>query len=89
MDADNWLREIEKKSELTELTEEECMTVVVHQLIGNASAWWDSYFDSHPDLLHIEWDEFVDAFRDQHVPEAVMDRKADEFWHLKMGGMTV
>jgi hypothetical protein len=31
----------------------------------------------------------VDAFRDQHVPEAVMDRKADEFRHLKMGGMTV
>jgi hypothetical protein len=53
MDADNWLREIEKKLELIELTREECVTVVVHQLIGTASAWWDSYFDSHPDLLHI------------------------------------
>jgi hypothetical protein len=27
MDADNWLREIEKKLELTEFTEEECVTV--------------------------------------------------------------
>jgi hypothetical protein len=27
MDADNWLREIEKKLELTKLTEEECVTV--------------------------------------------------------------
>jgi hypothetical protein len=30
MDADNWLREIEKKLELTESTEEECVTVAVH-----------------------------------------------------------
>jgi hypothetical protein len=89
MDADNWLREIEKKPELTELTEEECMTVAAHQLIGTASAWWDSYCDSHPDPLHIGWDEFVKAFRNHHIPEAVMDRKDDEFRHLKMGGMSV
>jgi hypothetical protein len=29
--------------------------------------------------LHIGWDEFVEAFRDHHIPEAMMDRKADEF----------
>jgi hypothetical protein len=74
MDANNWLREIEKKLELTELTEEECVTVAAHQLIGTASAWWDSYCDSHPDPLHIGWDEFM---------------KEDEFRHLKMGGMSV
>jgi hypothetical protein len=39
--------------------------------------------------LHIGWDEFVEAFRNHHIPEAVMDRKADEFRHLKMGGMSV
>jgi hypothetical protein len=39
-DADNWPREIEKKLELTELTEEECVTVAAHQLIGTTSAWW-------------------------------------------------
>jgi hypothetical protein len=89
MDVDNWLREIEKKLELTELTEEECVTVVAHQLIGTAIAWWDSYCDSHPDPLHIGWDEFVVAFRNHHIPEAVMDRKADEFRHHKMGGMSV
>jgi hypothetical protein len=41
MDADNWLREIEKKLKLTELTEEECVTVPAHQLFGTTSAWWD------------------------------------------------
>jgi hypothetical protein len=89
MDADNWLREIEKKLELTELTEEECVTVAAHQLFGTASAWWDSYCDSHPDPLHIGWDEFVEAFMNHHIPEAVMDMKADEFRHLKMGGMSM
>jgi hypothetical protein len=83
------LRPPEKKLELTELTEEECVTVAAHQLIGTASAWWDSYCDSHPDPLHIGWDEFVEAFRNHHIPEAMMDRKADEFRHLKMGGMSV
>jgi hypothetical protein len=34
--------------------------------------------------LHIGWNEFLEAFRDHHIPEAVMDRKVDEFWHLKM-----
>jgi hypothetical protein len=89
MDTDNWLREIEKKLELTELTEEECVTMVAHQLIGTASAWWDNYCDSHPDPLHIGWDEFMEAFWNHHIPEAVMDRKADEFRHLNMGGMSV
>jgi hypothetical protein len=89
MDAYNWLREIEKKLELTDFTEEECVTVAAHELISTASAWWDSYCDSHPDPLHIGWDEFVEAFRNHHIPEVVMDRKADEFRHLKMGGMSV
>jgi hypothetical protein len=89
MDVDNWPREIEKKVALTELTEEECVTVAVHQLIDTASAWWDSYYDSHPDPLRIGWDEFVETFSDHHIPEVVVDRKADEFRHLKMGGMSV
>ena len=31
----------------------------------------------------------MEAFREFHIPEAVMDRKADEFRHLKMGQMSV
>jgi hypothetical protein len=50
MDADNWLREIEKNLELTELTKEECVTIAAHRLISTASAWRDSYYDSHPNL---------------------------------------
>jgi hypothetical protein len=74
---------------LAELTEEECVTVAGHELIGTTRAWWDSYCDSHPDPFHIRWDKIVEAFRDHHIPEVVMDRKADEIRHLKMGGMTV
>jgi hypothetical protein len=88
MDADNWMREIEKKLELTEL-KEECMTMAAHQLICTASVWWDSYCDLHLHPLHIGWDEFVAEFRNHPIPEAVMDRKANKFQHLKMGGMSV
>jgi hypothetical protein len=31
----------------------------------------------------------VETYKDYHIPEVVMDGKADEFRHLKMGGMTV
>jgi hypothetical protein len=31
----------------------------------------------------------VEAFRNHHIPEVVMDSKANEFRHLKMGGMSV
>jgi hypothetical protein len=54
MDVDNWLREIEQKLDLTELTEEECVTMAAHKLIDTVSAWWDSSCDSHLDPLHIE-----------------------------------
>jgi hypothetical protein len=73
MDPYDWLREIEKKLELTELTEEECVAVVTHQLIGTASAWWDSYYYSPRDPIHIRWNEFVEAFMDYDILEAVMD----------------
>ena len=63
LDADSWLREIEKKLDLTKCSDEECMAVAAHQLTGTTSAWWDSFCDSHPDPAHIMWDEFTEAFR--------------------------
>nr|XP_034586715.1 uncharacterized protein LOC117849260 [Setaria viridis] len=89
LDADNWLREIEKKLDLIDCTDKECMVLATHQLIGTACAWWDSFYDSHTDLTHITWEELTEPFHDHHILEAIMDRKADEFHNLKMGNMKV
>ncbi|WVZ94461.1 hypothetical protein U9M48_040348 [Paspalum notatum var. saurae] len=42
IEAEDWLREIEKKLDLTTCTDEECVALAVHQLTGSASASWDS-----------------------------------------------
>src|SRR5919201_1711366 len=85
MVADDWLREIEKKLDLTTYTDEECVGVAAHQLVGAARAWWDSYCDAHEDPGRISWEEFVEAFREYHIPEGAMKAKEKEFCHISMG----
>ncbi|CAN6362592.1 unnamed protein product [Urochloa humidicola] len=89
LDADDWLREVEKKLDLTTCDDFECVTLATHKLVGTARAWWDSYCDSHRNPAEITWDEFMEAFREHHIPEAIVDRKVEEFRNLKMGKMTV
>jgi hypothetical protein len=87
--AEDWLREMEKKLDLTTCTDEECVEVAAHQLTGAARAWWDSYCDAHKDSGSISWEEFVEAFREQHMPEGIMDAKVEEFHNISQGSQKV
>jgi hypothetical protein len=87
MEADDWLRVIETKLDLTNCIDEECVALAVHQLEGTAKSWWDSYCDSHHDPAHISWEEFARAFREQHVPRQVMIQKAQKFRTMTQGTM--
>jgi N-glycosylase/DNA lyase len=87
--AEDWLREMEKKLDLTTCTNEECVGVAAHQLTGTARAWWDSYCDAHEDPGSISWEEFAKAFHEQHVPEGVMDAKVEEFCNISQGSQKV
>ena len=89
MDADDWLRVIESKLDLTDCNDEECIAIAAHQLEGPAKSWWDSYCDSHADPSHITWEEFAKAFRDQYVPKKVMIQKAQDFRTMVQGTMKV
>ena len=72
MVAEDWLREIEKKLDLTTCTDEECVGIAAHQLTGAARAWWDTYCDAHENPAAIGWDEFTEEFREYHVPRGAM-----------------
>ena len=74
--AEDWLMEIEKKLDLTTCTDEECVALAVHQLTGSASAWWDSFCETHNDPDSITWKEFSVAFREFFVPKEMMVHKA-------------
>jgi hypothetical protein len=42
LDADDWLRVIETKLNITVCCDDECVAIVVHQLDGRAKSWWDN-----------------------------------------------
>ena len=57
--AEDWLREIELKLDLTTCFDEECVGVTAHWC---THAWWDSFSETHLDPAHITWEEFTEAF---------------------------
>ena len=80
---------MEKKQDLTTCFDKECNGVTAHQLTGATHAWWDSFYDTHPDPAHISWEEFTEAFREHHVPEGVMDAKVEEFRNITQGAQKI
>jgi hypothetical protein len=62
LDADDWLRVIETKLDLTICSDKECVAIAVHQLEGPAKSWWNNYTASHPNPTFITWLEFCKAF---------------------------
>jgi hypothetical protein len=53
LDADDWLRVIETKLDLTVCSNEECVSIASHQLEDPTKSWWDNYSASHPNPAFI------------------------------------
>jgi hypothetical protein len=83
MDANDWLKTIEKKLEVIQRTNRERVLFAAHQLVGPAVDWWDAYVET------ISWQEFRNNFRTHHVSLGVMKLKMKEFEDLKQGSMSV
>jgi hypothetical protein len=47
MDADDWLKTIEKKLQVVQCNNHEKVLFASHQLIGPAADWWDAYIEAH------------------------------------------
>jgi hypothetical protein len=89
MDADDWLKMIEKKLQVVQCNNSEKVLLASHQLIVPASDWWFAYVEAHEEPESINWNEFKIAFRSHHVPQGVIKLKKKEFQDLKQGSMTV
>jgi hypothetical protein len=89
LDADDWLRVIETKLDLTICSDEECVSIAVHQLEGPTKAWWDNYTATHSNPAFITWLEFCEAFREQYLPSELLIQKAQEFQTMTQGVMRV
>jgi hypothetical protein len=88
MQAEDWLRSIEKKLEIAQYTDQEKVLFAAHQLFGTATEWWETYHNSHQDVGAITWNEFKARFRTHYVPRGTLKLKK-EFSELHQDGKTV
>jgi hypothetical protein len=55
MDADDWLKTVEKKLQGVQCNNREKVLFVAHQLVGPATDWWDAYVEAHEEPKTINW----------------------------------
>ena len=79
LDADDWLRSIEKKLAITRCDDREKVLYAAHQLEGTAAEWWENYCAAHENHQNISWTEFSEAFRHSHIPDGKVEMKKNEF----------
>jgi hypothetical protein len=89
MDANDWLKTVEKKLQLVQCNNREKVLLASHQLIGLATDWWDAYVEAHEEPSNINWNEFKMVFRSHHVPEGIIKLKKKEFEDPMQGSMIV
>jgi hypothetical protein len=89
MEAEEWLKRVEKKLMIAQCTDREKVLFAVHQLFGMTTNWWETYCNTHPDVDSIMWNEFKAHFCNHYVPRGTMKLKNKEFTDLKQGGMTL
>jgi hypothetical protein len=58
MDAEDWLKGVEKKLVITQCTDCEKVLFAVHQLYGTAANWWETYCNTHANIDTITWNDF-------------------------------
>jgi hypothetical protein len=89
MDADYWLKSVEKKLQVVQCNNHEKVLLASHQLSSPVADWWDAYVEAHEEPESINWTEFMAAFCAHHVPQGVIKLKKKEFQDLKQGSMSV
>jgi hypothetical protein len=83
MDADDWLKFVEKKLQVVQCNNSEKVLLASHQLSSHAAEWWYGYVEAHEEPESINWLEFRAAFCAHHVPYRVIKLKKKEFQELK------
>jgi hypothetical protein len=62
MDADDWLKYVEKKLQVVQCNNRENVLLASHQLSGPTANWWDAYVEAHEESESINWPDFRAAF---------------------------
>src|SRR3954471_12453220 len=89
LEADYWLRSIERKLDTTHVAPNDRVIFAAYFLEGAALQWWENYVAMQPDGHLVTWQEFRDAFRGYHLLDELIERKKEEFCNLTQGEMFI
>jgi hypothetical protein len=89
MEAEDWLKGVEKNLVIAQCMDREKVLFAVHQLYGTAANCREMYCNTHVNVDTITWNEFKARFCTHYVPRGTMKLKKMKFADLKQGGMTV
>jgi hypothetical protein len=53
MNADDWLKMVEKKLQVVQCNHREKVLLASHQLVDHEADWWDAYVDAHEEPYNI------------------------------------
>jgi hypothetical protein len=70
--ADDWLRTMEKKLEITQNDKADKVPFVTHYLEGPVAIWWDNTKLTWPAGEEISWEKFKELFWKYHIPTGIM-----------------
>src|SRR3990170_2663324 len=62
IEADDWLRAMEKKLDIARCDESDKVPFVTHYLEGPAAIWWDNTKTVWPSEENITWEKFKEVF---------------------------
>src|SRR3954466_10864797 len=89
LEADDWLRSIERKLDTAHVSPDDRVIFAVYFLEGVALQWWENYVAMQPDGHVVTLQEFCDAFRGYHILDELMERKKEDFCNLSQGEMSI
>jgi hypothetical protein len=79
MDAEDWLRDTERKLDAVGYNNEEKLWHTSYMLRGPAACWWETVLTMKPPGSIITWAQFKERFCNTHVPDSVMELRRWEF----------
>src|SRR3954471_17473267 len=89
LEADGWLRSIERKLDTAHVSHDDRFIFAVYFLEGAALEWWENYVAMQPYGHVVTWQELCVAFRGYHILDELMERKEEEFCNLTQGEMSI
>jgi hypothetical protein len=83
LEANDWLCVVEKQLNIAQYDDRQKVLFASGQLQREAQDWWESYEYGRPtNAPTVTWQEFRENFRAYHIPEGMIEMKAEEFRNL-------